>query len=501
MIFFKRLSSSSSLLNANTNSLSFQQQRVLDLMAQGHSMFLSGKAGSGKTYSLSKYLLTCQNVIPLAPTGIAASHIAGQTIHSFLKISNNDHDFSLIISRLQVLKSRVNSIKNAHVLVIDECSMVHPNIFSTLSRVFQHFRNSKLEFGGIQVIIVGDFFQLPPISTNRTNLDRQAQAESTQYIFETPTWIRLLKSGMHLIHLDQVFRQTDVSFIKMLNEFRIGECSNTSISILEECKNRVYRDDILPTKLCVYRESANRENQIQLTKLNNHINSFFSLDQIEYRVLPPSIWHTPTRAELSQFESTGSFKTRNIPQDLSIEFDKFQFDKCLNLSIGAQVILLKNVDVGHGLVNGSRGFVVGFEERFDQLFQKNILLPIVRFNGIGMHNCGQELVVGNTVTEVKLDDGIVLYRYQIPLKLGWAITIHKSQGMSLDRVQVDIPVSFTAGQVYVAFSRARDLNGLTVKSFRKESVYCAQKVKHFYSTFGTDLKIDLKGKGKKKTGK
>lgn len=154
----------------------------------------------------------------------------------------------------------------------------------------------------------------------------------------------------------------------------------------------------------------------------------------------------------------------------------------LKLCVGAQVILIQNVNVEEGLVNGSRGTVVGFQRHRDAVMDMEMDLPIVRFNSTGVHSGGNEFVVGYSVFERRLDnDSISLQRRQIPLKLGWALTVHKSQGMSLDRVEIDLPRSFSPGQAYVAFSRAKHLEGLVVRNFARNVVYTTQKVKQFYS--------------------
>jgi ATP-dependent DNA helicase PIF1 len=213
---------------------------------------------------------------------------------------------------------------------------------------------------------------------------------------------------------------------------------------------------ITPTVLSAYRRTADSCNKRKLSEIKSALKVYHSCDSIT----------VPSPEELMNY--------RGEEKQLNKEFDSFIADQQLHLKVGAQVILIKNVSQKKQLVNGSRGVVVKFIETFDELLQFETELPVVKFA------CGKSYVMGYHKFCTSGDSDLEIERMQIPLKLGWALTIHKSQGMTLDRVILDLPVAFAPGHAYVAMSRVKDPSGLSIRNFTSDSVYVSGKVLDFY---------------------
>ncbi|XP_048580160.1 ATP-dependent DNA helicase PIF1 isoform X2 [Nematostella vectensis] len=372
--------------------LSPQQRYVLELIRKGENVFFTGNAGTGKT-TLLKEVVKCAPsdcTFVTALTGVAAVQAGGTTLHSFAGIglgNGSKQDLYSIVRRGQ----KVKNWKNVKVLVIDEVSMLDGKLFDKLEYIACNMKNSDRPFGGIQLVLCGDFFQLPPI----------------------------VKVG-----------ETSV---KLLNEVRYENLSEESLERLEYLKRPLPDGDIEPTKLYSHNVQVNEVNAQHLASLQGDAEEYLARD-------------------------TGSLPYRDNMNKYVIAMDK------LVLKVGAQVMLLKNLT--DELINGSRGIVTGFDE------EKR---PIVKFTD------GKERTISEMDWNLENSAGQVLARrVQIPLKPAWAITIHKSQGMSIDLLQVDLRNVFAQGQAYVALSRARTLEGLQVLSFDTSKFTTSPAVIDFY---------------------
>jgi hypothetical protein len=384
-----------------------KQSIALDILKSGENVFITGSAGTGKTYLINEYIdyLKERRVFPaiVAPTGLSASHIKGQTIHSFFGIGIRevvDNAFIEVLLSRRYLKSR---FKNIEVLIIDEISMVSPELFSSMDRVLQAFKNSPKPFGGVQVIASGDFFQLPPISR---------EPKEQKFAWQSPTWRDL---DFKTCYLELKFRQDDSRLIDVLDDIRSGTISDTTYQILESCHLKDLNINHRPTRLYTHNMDVDRINDDELNKLT-------------------------TPAKEYSYSSKGSKK------HIEKIFNTSMVIKELTLKKDAIVIFIKN-SPEQKYFNGTIGVVKGFD-KLDKM-------PIIETTS------GDRIIVGYDEWSIEDEEGKNIATVtQIPLRLAWAITIHKSQGMTLDAVEIDLSRTFETGQGYVALSRIRNIDGL-----------------------------------------
>ena len=383
-----------------------KQSTALNLLKLGKNIFITGSAGTGKTYLLRQYIqyLKERRIYPtiVAPTGIAASHLKGQTIHSFFALGIRDtivdNRYVESILSKSYLKSR---FKKLTVLIIDEISMVSPEIFSSMDKILRAFKDNPEPFGGVQVVISGDFFQLPPVSK---------EPKEKRFAWQSPVWRTLeLKS----CYLQEKFRQDDDRLIEVLDDIRGGVVSETTHDILSSRWHKELDIDFNPTRLYTHNIDVDR---INLKELN----------------------HLEGKSYLFKYTSKGSknyiekiFKTAMILEELT-------------LKKGAIVLFIKN-NPDRGYVNGTTGVVVGFDGG----------IPLVKTTeGHRIRVVAEDWTIENDNSET------IATVSQIPLRLAWAITVHKSQGMTLDAVEIDLGKTFEVGQGYVALSRIKNIEGL-----------------------------------------
>ncbi|KAM6396341.1 ATP-dependent DNA helicase PIF1 [Pluvialis apricaria] len=405
--------------------LSAEQEAVLGAVRSGKSIFFTGCAGTGKSFLLKKIVgsLPPKSTYATASTGVAACHIGGTTLHAFAGISSGKAPLEQCIQLAERPVVRQHWLACQH-LIIDEISMVDGKFFDRLEAVARAVRKRDEPFGGIQLIICGDFLQLPPVC--KAN-------EETKFCFQAKSWRKCIHINMELT---EVRRQTDKTFVSLLSAVRLGRCTEEVIRLLmQTATNRSERDGILATRLCTHKDDVEITNERRLQQLSGEVHAFEALDS------------DPMLVKLIDAQ---------CPVGGRVE-----------LKLGAQVMLAKNLDVSRGLVNGARGVVVGFESE-----EKG--LPKVRFL------CGVTQVIKMEKWVFKGPSGVNLSRQQLPLKLAWAISIHKSQGMSLDCVEISLSRVFESGQAYVALSRARSLAGLRVLDFDPKVVRADPSVLQFY---------------------
>lgn len=381
------------------------QNEALDILKLGHNAFLTGPAGSGKTYLLNqfiKYLRGSGITVGItASTGIAATHMGGTTIHSWSGMGIRDEmDAKGIADLLKRQYLRKHFLKTK-VLIIDEISMLHSFQLDIIDRICRAFRKTDLPFGNMQVVMCGDFFQLPPVS--------KGDGES-RFVTDSTIWNEM---KLRICYLDEQYRQSDRAFLRVLNDIRSGSVSEDTVEVLSERLNKEPEGYSRPTRLFTHNADVDSVNKIHLDALAGEAK--------EYRMIGRG---NPNLVEILR-------KTCLAPEKLI-------------LKKGAQVMFVKNnYEVGY--VNGTLGEVISFTKEGT---------PVVRtFDGA-------EITVSQMSWEVKEDNTELAAISQVPLRLAWAITVHKSQGMSLDAAEVDLSRSFVPGQGYVALSRLRGLKGL-----------------------------------------
>ncbi len=383
-----------------------KQNTALDILKSGKNVFITGSAGTGKTYLLNEYTqyLKERRVYPtiVAPTGIAASHLGGQTIHSFFALGireSIDEGYVEFLMDKKYLKTRFSKLK---LLIIDEVSMVSPELFSSMDLILRGFKGTDAPFGGVQVVISGDFFQLPPISK---------VPKEKRFAWQSPAWKAL---ELQTCYLQKKFRQEDDKLIQILDDIRSGEISASSETLLAS-RHEKELSTATPTKLYTHNVDVDRINLGELEKL-------------------------PGASKLFVYESKGSAKNIEKIFKSSLVMEELVLKK------GAVVIFIKN-NTEEGYVNGTTGTVESFSP-IDNM-------PIVRTTE------GKKIKLDLEDWSLENDSGTVTATVsQVPLRLAWAITIHKSQGMTLDAAEIDLSKTFETGQGYVALSRIKNIEGL-----------------------------------------
>ena len=423
------------------NKLNTNQQIAVDQVLEGHNVFLTGAAGTGKSFLLKQLIkhvrrihTDYESVAVVAPSGIAASLIHGNTIHSQFRIPLD-------------LKSppKKNTIwQSLVVVIIDEVSMVSPSLFEYLNRQAQISKDTQDQpFGGVQLVLCGDFFQLPPVIRN----SRQDQKNNAQFIFQTVVWRQLL---VKTVVLQTVYRQNqDEEFLRCLNELRTGEISvSTHLFMQKLMKKRPPRQKIVTTQLCTHRHQVDQINGDSLQRLLGPAHTYENHVQLH---------EAPNRCISSK-------------QTLAI-FKSILPNKLLTLKKQMRVMVVFNLKLPSiRLTNGTLGTVVGFETKTWYNF------PIVRFLHVTMVIRPLTWIITHANRKIKL--------LCIPLVPAFGLTIHKCQGCSLDGdVVIDISKVFAPHMIYVALSRVTDQKYIYLRGWKdNQLVSIHPAVRQFYKS-------------------
>lgn len=395
-----------------------KQLEALNVVKTNRNLFLTGSAGTGKSYtikSIVSYFETNNiNYGLTALTGCAAVLINGQTIHSFLGLGIS-RDLKEIIKNLEKFKKQLKIIKDLQSLIIDEISMMDDELFEIIDKLLKNVKRTDKVFGGIQVILVGDFHQLPPITND--------------YCFNSPVWNDLKLTS---IVLTEIIRQKDDDVLKqILEEIRNEKLSDNSLDIL---KNLVITDkiegDIKPTRLYPININVDKINDYEykkLLKINKGVQVLYKARCLDMK-----------ESELSKYD--------------------------VNLTVNAQIMIIRNICMEKKLVNGTRGIVVELEEF-----------------GIIMKDMDGNLHRIEYYMDIKTNGKKKIDIRFLPVKLAYAISIHKSQGASIDYLEIDLGDDiFISGQLYTALSRATNINNLRLSNFSRSSLIKNKKIKKFY---------------------
>lgn len=403
------------------------QDQALDILKTGANVFLTGEPGSGKTHTVNMYAeyLRARLVDPsiTASTGIAATHISGVTIHSWsgvgIKTSLTNYDLDKIASSEYIARR----VRRAKVLVIDEVSMLPPETLSMVDAVCRDIKKCNDPFGGLQVIFVGDFFQLPPIIKKSFFGSQQAKLidiPDARFAYDSPAWKR---ANPMTCYLTEQHRQDDPEYLNLLNAIRGNTFDD---NFLRQIETRIVRGNAPEQAPKLYTQNADvdRVNDLMLAKLKTKPETF------------AMSWDGS--AGLAAVLKKGCLSPEN-----------------LILKEGAEVMFTKN-NSQKGFVNGTLGVVEGFE--------RSTGMPVVKTrNGRIIVEPAEWMVEENGKVRARIN--------QIPLRLAWAITVHKSQGMSLDEAVMDLSEVFEFGQGYVALSRVRRLSGLHLLGWNERAFF------------------------------
>lgn len=451
--------------------LSDEQLFVFDKFKRGENIFLTGQAGTGKTMLIQQMAEYLNNkFVPFkvcALTGCAAILLGCKavTLHSFAGIGICAGDSTDIINAVMHKKRKMVDWRTICVLIIDEVSMMSKKIFDIIECIARKSRLSSAPFGGIQIIMTGDFMQLPPVPT-------MGDVDSGMFCFESLRWNTVFSRDNH-IELKTVFRQRDPIYREILAEARNGQLSAKSVTILESRLGLKFdpeeHNGCVPTKIFATRTNVDYVNRIQYTRLKteeyvyNYSNCSTNIIYIETGQPIPSI----KLSECSKLSHEDvAYESRKL-------LDSSNFQQILRLKIGTVVMCIVNIDMDNGICNGSQGIVIAFREKSQT---DTTLYPVVKF-----HNGLYKLMLPYSRQN---EDYPSISIGQVPLVPAWAISIHKCQGATMDIAEIDIGTSiFEYGQSYVALSRVKDLEGLYLSGFDPSRIKTHNKVITFYSEF------------------
>lgn len=477
--------------------LSEEQLKVLNRILNGKSVFFTGAAGTGKSYLLHSIVeslrrrLSGDQVAITATTGLAALNVGGQTIHRWGGLGLGRDNVSKLALGIQKRNDVLRRWRNCRVLIIDEVSMLEAELFEKMEELARVLRKDTRPFGGIQVVITGDFFQLPPVGRNR----------AVKLCFESSKWQEVIQEQMLL---RKVFRQEDQRLIDMLNCMRVGKLTPEVLANFAKLNRAVcYEDGLEPTQLYPRREQVDNANRARMQNIKG-------------------------REFVFKAEDSGTFDAATNAKLL----ENIMAPEKLVLKVGAQVLLISNI--ANDLVNGSRGRVKTFvhEEKHPQLRTLVQKAPPV----LDIYN---RMLENNGTIDVKMDEDMRVFlseeeraqlleiytleprmpvvdfgvtnwftlltpieyaikgppphsvvtaaRHQIPVILSWALSIHKAQGQTLDRLVVDLSNVFEKGQAYVAVSRATSYDRLQVIGFKESMIQVDPRVSEFYSQLESNI--------------
>jgi ATP-dependent exoDNAse (exonuclease V) alpha subunit len=402
-----------------------KQEQALQILKSGANVFLTGEPGSGKTYTINKYVayLHSHGIKPAvtASTGIAATHIGGTTIHSWSGIGIKDK-----LSKSELAKIVANDyvrkrIEAASVLIIDEISMLPPQTLQMVDTICKAIKQNTLAFGGLQVVAVGDFFQLPPINKNFQNHNAQEnlfEEKISRFAYDSPVW---QEAEFMTCYITEQYRQDDQTLISVLAKIRHNRFDAEALSHIQKRKLETLKIPADAPKLFSHNIDVDRVNTQMLAKIKSP-------------------------AHLFSMDSSGPEALVKAMKKGCLSPEK------LYLKIGAAVMFTKNNNKD-GFVNGTLGIVEDFSHDGG--------LPIVKTRD------GRKIKVNYADWLIEEDGKPKGTLTQLPLRLAWALTVHKSQGISLDEAVIDLSRVFEFGQGYVALSRVRRLNGIYLLGWNK----------------------------------
>ena len=425
------------------------QSTALALLKTGENVFLTGAPGAGKTYVLNQYIdFLNQHEVEAAVTaytGIAASHINGRTLHSWAGLTRGPmHEDAQEVDRVRANEFLTDRIRRARVLIIDEISMLHPAQFDRVDLICRTARNSPEPFGGLQLICCGDFFQIPPVN-----------GESEKFVIDSAAW---KNAGMHICYLHEQHRQTAIAaasgdgasggeLLEILGAIRAGKVTPDIVAKLDARIGAAVDAPIGIARLYTHRENVDEINTAELRKLTT----------------PDVVYDVYQNGPLALVEKLK--KDNDVPAKLV-------------LKIGARVMFTKN-NMGAGYVNGTLGEVIGFENGGDGETATEANPVVMTFDK-------KKITPGRFQWKVEEGGKVRASVSQLPLKLAWAITIHKSQGMTLDAAVIDLGCAFERGMGYVALSRVRELKNISLIGFNAVALQVSPRVQSLDAGFRAD---------------
>lgn len=420
---------------------------VVKLVERGENIFVTGGAGVGKSYTLSRLKERYKKLQITSTTGISAINIGGQTIHSWAGIGIGNRPIEEVVKKIKKRPVIHKALLRCKMLAIDEISMLDNLTFDYISTVLKIIREDESPFGGIQVLIFGDFFQLPPV---------RMEEDGKDFCFNSDTWKEL---NLKTIILEKVRRQSEERLAEALNNVRINKTTANDLKAFYE-RDFEFNFETPQDVLQVF--GVNSQADAYNTKCFNAINKETHCYE--------------AKDELYCYDFTGKCTIKNLNSVNTEEIDAYDLaalkrfnEDCrasqkLELKEGCRVMLLKNLDVKQGLANGTCGTVKHLADDAVEILFDN----------------GEQVVLSPAEFEYIKEGRTKIKRSQYPLRLAYGITVHKSQGMTFDKLVVNFDRIFDYGQAYVALSRTRYLEGLIIKGFNPNKIVANKEVVEFY---------------------
>jgi ATP-dependent DNA helicase PIF1 len=424
--------------------LNAKQTLAVEQTMNGENILITGPAGTGKSFTI-KYIIELlraekKSVGLTATTGTAAFIIGGQTIHSFMGMGIGEETLAEVFIKIKNRSGIYNTLVDLDVLIIDEVSMMDTVLFERISQLLCYVKSHSLKdegllhkpFGGIQIIFIGDFCQLAPVNGT--------------YCFLSTLWT---EANIKVVVLEELVRQNDdVLFQQILHIIRKGKCTDNILKVLNALRDTQFDDEIIPTKLYPKNVNVDKINEMEIKKLKDAGNKRFLYKAVD-----------------ASSSGSGAF------------LDKYNVELVEN----AQVIVTRNIDIANGLVNGTRGIV-------KKLFDDFVVIKDCdgNFHNIVYYKDVSEKSVKTEKSEKsEKSKSSILH---IPLKVSYALSIHKSQGMTIDALEIDLGDNiFTCGQAYTALSRAKSLRNIRIIDVSKQSFKMNPSVKAFYTKCMNDV--------------
>jgi ATP-dependent DNA helicase PIF1 len=442
------------------------QSIIFEKYKNGENVFITGPAGSGKSFLIKTIVNYSEEnnkkIQVCALTGCASIllNCKATTLHRFAGIGLANKNIEDVLNEVFTKKYKLKNWYHLKCLIIDEVSMMSLKILLILDKIGRKLYNKPdIPFGGLQLIFSGDFYQLPPIKSNDT------EKEASMFCFEHTLWNEIFPQNNQII-LKSIFRQDEIEFLKVLKYVRRGKITRTTKETLEK---RVFsveeidklRQENVITIISPYKKDTDNINTLEYKKLS---------DDVEKTLYTIKYLKGSRKSELtieSDMHNLVINSNSSLKNDYEFLANNIIAYKTLELKIGTHVMCIANISLDSDIqiANGSQGIVVGFNNNLPLVKFNNIIEPIL----INYYNWNSEVNKNVAVS-------------QIPLIYAWAITIHKSQGLSLDAAIMDIGTNiFEYGQTYVALSRVRNLKGLYLSSFDYTKICANPKVKKFYN--------------------
>jgi ATP-dependent DNA helicase PIF1 len=447
--------------------LSRKQQIAFDKYVQGHNIFITGPGGSGKSALIRKIYAHAnsqfKDIHVTALTGCAAVllNCKAKTLHSWAHIGLGNGTIEQLVTKIKKNQFSKKIWKETDILVVDEISMLSLKLFDTLNAIGKAVRNNHNPFGGIQLVFSGDFYQLPPVGD-------YLEPDTQRFCFESDEWNSVFHRDCQ-IQLVKIFRQTDEIYSTILNQIREGKIKRKTNNLLLQDVGRKYAENLVaePTKLFPTRN--------KVEQINNNKMSALKTEEKEYAIK----YLKDLEITKSERAIRNQFTEKEIQTELDFLAGNLLCDKLIKVKNYAQVMCVVNIKTAEGdtlICNGSQGIIVSYCDITG--------CPRVKYNN------GIEMVMNKNVWASDKIPGIGVS--QVPLILAWALTIHKSQGATLDAAEIDVGSGiFECGQTYVALSRVKSLEGLYLTSFDATRIRINKKVKVYYEELTINQQANL----------